>query len=651
MAYLSSAIRSNTSSIPYENKPFEQSLDHQEISAVVEASLKNIKYSSDRPIKSLPLNERKIKLKLKTLFHFEMHLESCFKAGSALSPDGKFITTPSGKKILFAYYKENYRLMKTIFLHYLESQGLSYNTESGLLTNGHNESIELTSSTIECFFKNKEIIETLRKEFKSNNTVIEEVNLYDALDFEEVKSAVKLFMEHADFIELLKGMGWDIPEMIDGAEATTPQGKSCSCKNLSAMWRYQKNKVIQTFKDLGYEYDSKKDLFNYYRNSLSFDEVYDLVKHQVIDELIVDAQLAGFFFDQEKGLFIKGDSELTVREVVIQLYLSHIGLEKLNYEEDAMANSINAVQTNVVPIFESKPAEESSGQQEISEVAKETFQNANVKEPEEWMVKEKLKGIFHFDKLCELGKEKGATFSHDGKIFEDPSGKRLVADLEFFHTLMKDALVTYIESQGYYYNPVSELLTNGTVDTVSDTLKILKNFFGDQKRITALKHKLKDVTFEAIYDVIDFEEVKSTVKLFMDSKQFIPLLKKRGWLVYGNSEDVQIVNLKGLAFDLNTLDFMWKKQKHEVIQSLQRSGYAYNRIDDQFIYHKKAITIDQVYDLIKNQVVDQLVVEAHSIGYRFDIEKKLFVKEGSEASIREVMIQVHLKHMRLEDNF
>lgn len=305
-----------------------------------------------------------------------------------------------------------------------------------------------------------------------------------------------------------------------------------------------------------------------------------------------------------------------------------------------MANLISAIQANVAPYSNSNTTLEPSERQEILDIAKEIL-----------IVKERLKAIFDFNKLCELGKKKGVIFSEDGKIVEDLCGKRLVADLEFNHNVMKETCISFFESHGYSYNPENELLSNGTVDTETETVKMFKGFFENQSLIAALNKKFQYVTLDAIYDVIDFEEVKYSVKLFMDSTRFLQLLKNRGWIVYRDSQDAYIVNLSGQAFDASSLDFKWKKQKLEVLHSLHFLGYISNKTGDQFIYHNKVLTIDEVYELIKTQVVDQLVSEAHSIGFKFDIEKKSFVKKGSEASVREVMIQVHLKHMRLEDIF
>ena len=270
-----------------------------------------------------------------------------------------------------------------------------------------------------------------------------------------------------------------------------------------------------------------------------------------------------------------------------------------------------------------------------------------VEEPTAEIVKEKLKAVLDFDKLCELGKQNGAIFFDDGKIVSDESGKRLVSDLKYNHTVIKEAFLAHLKLQGYSYNPKSELLTNGTLDSASTTFRVMKLFFANQAVIKEMNRQFKDVTFFQIYDALEYEEVKSVVKLFLDPKRFIPLLKERGWVVNGKDQDTCIVSPNREVFDLKSLNLIWKKQRQEVLQSLKYLGVLETSKSDEFVFRNKRLTLDEVYDLIKHQVIDQLICEAQSLGFSFDLASKEFTKEGLGFSIREVIMRIHFKRMDL----
>lgn len=319
-----------------------------------------------------------------------------------------------------------------------------------------------------------------------------------------------------------------------------------------------------------------------------------------------------------------------------------------------MANSISGLKAHTSPVYEGKPLDIVLEDQEVTAIAKEMLQNTqSVSEKgsdlTERMLKKHLLGIIEFDKFCEIGKEKGAVFTNDGRFYLEEASKNLVADLEFNHAVIKSLFLNFIRLQGYQYNPISGLLTNGMEDAVDQTQKLLREFSTNEDLMGELKKKVREVSLYTIYKVIDYEVVKDVVKLFMDSNQLIPFLKRRGWVVFGKEKESEIVSPNGKSCYLDNLVTKWKKQKSEIVQSIQFCGYAYNRIDDDFRYYQKIMTIDEVYDCIKDQVVDQLVFEAKVLGFDFDVEKKLFIKEDCEVHVREVMIQVHLKHMGLED--
>lgn len=304
-----------------------------------------------------------------------------------------------------------------------------------------------------------------------------------------------------------------------------------------------------------------------------------------------------------------------------------------------MVNSISSISSCISSDpHEEKPAEV----QAITSVALQALER-------EQEIKNKLKGLFCFDKLCELGRGKGATFTDDGNFIVDPSGKRLVADLKSNHTLIKEAFCSHIEAQGYSYNPVTELLTNGTIDTIEETLEIIKIFFNDKVQILSVAKKLNDVTLGAIYSVIDFEEIKSTIIIFMNSRQFVTLLRNRGWAIQGTDKNALFLSPRGKIFNFQALSSKWKKLKSEVIQSIHDCGYPYNAHYDCFVYQETAITMNEVYDLIEYDVIDQLIIDAYSIGIYFDITSKGFVKNNLKISLKEVVTQVTLKHMGLED--
>ena len=129
-----------------------------------------------------------------------------------------------------------------------------------------------------------------------HHTVIDDVKVCDVIDFEEVKSTIKLFMGLDEFITLAKERGWSIQDRADKSQVVSPEGKIHFFKDVCTRWKFQKNEVIQSLKCLGFGYNPKSDLFKYHLDVMTFDEVYDLIKDQVVNELVFAAQLMGFTF-------------------------------------------------------------------------------------------------------------------------------------------------------------------------------------------------------------------------------------------------------------------------------------------------------------------------------------------------------------------
>lgn len=324
-----------------------------------------------------------------------------------------------------------------------------------------------------------------------------------------------------------------------------------------------------------------------------------------------------------------------------------------------MANSVSAIRTNeniVYPDIET-PIETLTKLQEISDVAKEVLIEAKEKSFEEQeletnLIKFKLKGVLQFDKFCERLEAGGLQLTSDRRFVVDQLGKKILfSDLEASFNVLKETILLYIESRGYRYNPESELLTDGTTETAEQTQAVMKGFFTNQELISDLTEKLKlyqtVIDDVEVCDVIDFEEVKSTVKLFMGLDEFITLLKERGWSIQEMADTSQVVSPEGKIYFFKDVCARWKYQKNEVVQSLKCLGFCYNPKSTLFKYHQDLMTFDRVYDLIKKQVLDDLICGAQSIGFTFDTTKKLFIKGDFEESVREVVIQVNLSHIGL----
>ena len=150
-----------------------------------------------------------------------------------------------------------------------------------------------------------------------------------------------------------------------------------------------------------------------------------------------------------------------------------------------------------------------------------------------------------------------------------------------------------------------------------------------------------------VYDAIDYEKVKSTIKVFTDYERFIELLIKRGWGIQKRGQTTLFVKPNGKTYYLNTVLAQWKLQRNEMLQSLKSIGFEYNHKTKRFTHDAKDMSLDEVYDAIKVQVVDQFISYAKSKGFIFHIEEGEFFKYNLAFSVQEVLIRVNLNHIDL----
>lgn len=261
----------------------------------------------------------------------------------------------------------------------------------------------------------------------------------------------------------------------------------------------------------------------------------------------------------------------------------------------------------------------------ISSILKVSLDEENEKE----VIKTRLKTMFRFDMFCEKLESEGVYFSEDKKFVVDQLGKKaLFIDLEANYVLMKDSVLDYIEGQGYSYDQISGMLTNGEIASVEQTKMLMNGFFQNEEIMTVLNSKFK--SHSIIEEVDFFEEVKSTIMLFMNLNSFIELLKDR--------------EKTSSAKDMYA---KWRYLKGEVLQSLKLLGYNYDSKSGRFYYHLTEFTLDSICDLIKDHVLKDLIDSAQRLGYTFNTMTNLFEKGDAEVSAREVVIQINLNHIGL----